>query len=156
YIPSGIDATTANSNVTIRSQLTQDMKYDPSIYWVEMSLLESGQDAGNAFVERFSLCAPQSALGGQDANLVSVFGAYAWPGQAWGRGDGSDGRFTNLFSADVNFAVGYDLPNVSVIGQVWQDWAQAANGPTPTPTPTTTLRWFPGLFGKVTRRIGGR
>ena len=154
YVPSGIGGPGASS---LRTQLTQDMRYDPSIYWLESSLLEILQDLGVMWVNRNDMAGENPTGNGSDGGATAVFPTYTWPGQAWGKGDGSDGRAINLFGADTQNAAAYDLPNVAPIGQFWRDWAAVANpaiSPTPTPTPTPTppagKRWFPGL----TRPVG--
>jgi len=116
--------TTLNVSPFLNAQLSHDVFYHPSFYYVELAYLQSLQD------NHVSLIALESLQQIRVANLsqgsTTIWSYIMWQGQKAGRGDNSDGKGTNLLWLNTGSA--QDLNNVSPRLQVWQDWAAAGNG----------------------------
>ena len=102
-------------------QLTHDVFYHPSQYYVELAYLQMLNDAGVSLTTLEALAAPFQPFSGN----VNVYCHAVWAGQKPGRGDNSDGKGTNLLW--LNTSASENLNNVSPRLQAWQDWVTAGN-----------------------------
>ena len=60
YVPPHVDgllSPTPTPSITLRAQLTQDMRYEPAIHGLEQAVFEFCQDHGVTWADRYSLCA---------------------------------------------------------------------------------------------------
>jgi len=102
-------------------QLTHDIYYHPSQYYVHLAYLQMLQQNGVGMMVSTALAGPRQLF----ASIAAMYGHVVWAGQKPGRGDNSDGKGTNLLW--INTGQAQDLVNVSPRLQAWQDWAGAGN-----------------------------
>ncbi len=102
-------------------QLTHDVFYHPSQYYVELAYLQMLNQNGVSLTTLEALAAPLQPYGGN----VNIYAHVVWAGQKPGRGDNSDGKGTNLLW--LNTGASENLNNVSPRLQAWQDWVTAGN-----------------------------
>jgi len=102
-------------------QLTHDVFYHPSMYYVHLAYLQMLQQNGVSLTCLEALASTRQFI----AHVADVWSHVVWAGQQPGKGDNSDGKGTNLLW--LNTGTAQDLNNVSPRLQAWQDWVTAGN-----------------------------
>lgn len=113
---------TPTNNPSVYGYLTHDVMYWPDFYLVENAYYWMMSYGGVSMANIESLCFQRL-----QGSLLSIWCELGWAGQKPGRGDNSDGKGTNQFSLSTTPPTAYDVTNVAVRFQAWQDWAQAGN-----------------------------
>ena len=115
------------SGVSHSTQLTHDLPYDPNWRIIEQDMFALWQRAGFVNLNLYSY--------GIYYNGSQNWGVYHYPGQPYGKGDGSDGKANNRlclatpgFTYSKAATINQDQFCVSVRGQAFLEWMQPSQG----------------------------
>ena len=129
---------------TLQGDGTHDCAYHPDVLHAMRTFYQRQQYIGLKFLNVCAYNMVRWNLSGTNGTQPALaWGQWNWAAQDFGYGDGSDGKATNQFSAGTGTS--YDNVNVSVLGQAYQNWAEAANVPAATTRKPGLMRWFPQL-----------
>ncbi len=128
-VPTGVQTGTDPAGNYLRTALTADLYFEPTLYDWETAFYEFCQQSGISVMTSFFLSGIIGNMGGVDGSIAALWAFTNWASQPVGKGDGSVAsnglNVTNKFWANTQTSP-YNS-NASVRTKAWQDWANTTS-----------------------------